>query len=316
MKAVQVTGTTVKHDIILNTSMPQPAPKPDEVLIKVHAAGVTADEVTWPELYETPSRIPGHDISGVVHALGPEYAGPLSVGDSVFAMLNANRGQGQAEYAVASADEIAPKPKSLSHGEAAALPIPILTAWEAMHRHAKMEKGMRVLVTGASGAVGTIFVQLASHLLGAKVVALASTQNHSALKELGAGQTVDYKTPGWEQTVEPVDVVFDTAGGDVLSKTWKTVKSDGIIITVADPPPPWAFGRGKPEELKAHPNVRWLHFILSPDQEALASSAELIDAGSIKPLAVKIFPTSQAADAWAFASQRGRKAKSVIDFTT
>jgi NADPH:quinone reductase-like Zn-dependent oxidoreductase len=317
MKAVQITGDKGAHEIKFTDALPMPTPKGRDILIKVHAAGINADEVTWPELYETSNRIPGHDISGIVEALGPDYDGPLSVGESVFAMLHTDSSQcGQAEYTIASPDEIALKPTSISHAEAAALPIPILTAWEAIFEHAKLQQGSRVLVTGASGAVGVMLVQLARHLLDAEVIGLASPKNHAYLKELGASQVLDYKSPGWEDSIRNVDTVFDTVGGATLDKTWSTVKKDGFIVTVADPPPPWASGKGKPEQLKEHPDVKWIYFIVTARGDNLAKVTTLLDEGSVKPLAVKVFSAAESLEAWKYAGQRGRRGKAVIDFAS
>lgn len=317
MKAVQILGERGNHRLALTSSVPKAVPRADEILIKVHAAGITADEVGWVEVYKTPSRIPGHDISGVIEALGPAYDGPLSIGDAVFAMLDADRGQGMAEYAVASASEVALKPKSVSHAEAAALPIPVITAWEALSRHAKLTPRSRVLVTGASGAVGVMAVQLAKVLLDAEVVALASAAKHEHLRQLpsGVSDVVDYKTPGWETKIGEVDAVFDTVGAEVLSKSWKAVKRDGVIVTVADPPPRWAIEKGMvPAELASKPGVRYTYFVLSVDAEAMAKVAGFIDEGRVRVLDVVEFPIDQALEAWAYASHRGRPGKAVINF--
>ena len=280
----------------------------------VHAAGLTADELLWPEVYATPSRIPGHDISGAVDSLGSSYDGPLKVGDGVFAMIAANRGEGQAEFVVCHEDEVALKPKNLGFEEAAALPIPVLTAWEALIEHGKLENGGRVLVTGASGAVGSCFVQLAVRMFNAEVVALASRANHQMLKGLGAKETLDYNDSEWQAAVKDVDMVFDTAGGDVLTKSWETVKERGCIITVADPPPTWAFGRGKAEEADRHPGVRYLHFILSPSKKRLGKVAKMIEEEVVKPLPVKAFEFEEAVEAWKYAKTRNRGHKVVIKF--
>ncbi|KND91882.1 Reticulon-4-interacting protein 1, mitochondrial [Tolypocladium ophioglossoides CBS 100239] len=317
MKAIQVTGSKATPEIVLTESLPKPIPNGSHILIRVHAAGITADEVTWPELYDTPNRVPGHDISGVVEALGPDYRGPVSVHDSVYFMLRPAAGQGgQAEYALVAPEEIAPKPTTISHAEAAALPIPILTAWEAIFEHAKLEQGSRILVTGASGAVGVMLVQLATRLLGAEVTGLASAQNHAYLKELGASRVVDYRSPGWETSIKDMDAVFDTAGGSTLSKTWSTVKPHGIIVTVADPPPPWASGKEQPDELHTYPDVKTKYFIVTAQAGPLAKVAALIDDGSVKPLPVKVFPADEAVEAWSYASQRSRHGKGVIEFVS
>ncbi|KAK1835034.1 Reticulon-4-interacting protein 1, mitochondrial [Podospora conica] len=318
MKAIQILGERGNRRLTLTSSLPKPIPKADEILIKVHAAGITADEVSWVEVYKTPSRIPGHDISGVIQELGPSYIGPLSVGDAVFAMLDADRGQGMAEYAIASPGEVAPKPGSISHAEAAALPIPVLTAWEALSRHANLAgRQARVLVTGGSGAVGVMAVQLAKVLFDAEVIALASGAKHEYLRQLpsGVSEVVDYNTPGWETEVGEVDAVLDTAGGEVLSKAWAAVKNDGVIVTVADPPPPWAFEKGVvPVELASKPDVRYVYFVVSVNAEALTKVAGFIDEGRVKGLPVVEFPVDEALDAWEYASRRGRPGKTVINF--
>lgn len=317
MKAVQILGSQVDHRIVLSNTLPQPSLTGNQVLIKVHAAGITADEVIWPELYASLNRVPGHDISGTVEALGPEYDGPLSLGESVYAMIDADAPQGgQAEYAIAMANEIAVKPSSISHAETAALPIPALTAWEAIFKHTKLAHDSKILVTGASGAVGVMLVQLAKKLLNAEVIGLASPSNHALLAELGASTVVDYNSPNWHVEIDGVDAVFDTVGGETLVKTWSTVKKNGIIVTVGDPAPKWAFGRGQPEELQNHPEVKWLHFIVSPDSDTLSKVASLLDDGTLKRIPVKVFEVEEAVEAWRFASQRGRKGKAVIRFVS
>lgn len=314
MKAVQILGDVSSPQITINHSLPKPTPKDAEILVRVHASGVTGDEIVWPELYQTPSRIPGHEISGVISALGPSYNGRFQVGQEVFGFTEASRCECQAEYAICLDSELASKPQSVSHEEASALPIPILTAWEALANHGKLKPGMRVLVTGASGAVGTVTVQLAAQLFGAEVVALASSSNHDNLRELGARQLYDYSAADWNLEIKDVDVVLDTVGGDVSTKAWNVVKSDGVIVTVADPPPPWAYGRCEPVESAAHPGVRYVYFIVSPNSERLAEASQMIQAGLVKPLPVMGFPFSAAIEAWAKARERSRGGKVVIGF--
>src|SRR5690349_7569583 len=122
MKAVQILGDASSPKIAITHSTPKPVPTDTDILIQVHSAGITGDEVTWPEVYQTPTRIPGHDISGTIVSLGPDYDGPLCIGQDVFACIAADRGKGQAEYVVCKPVEVALKPTSLSHAEAAVLP--------------------------------------------------------------------------------------------------------------------------------------------------------------------------------------------------
>ena len=162
------------HDDGLNVEeIETPSPDPGEVLVRVHAAAVTRGELEWPA--DRLPAIPSHELSGVV----------VDSGDEVFALTPFDRDGVAAQYAVVPADVLAPKPMGLSHVEAAALPMTGLTAWQALFVHGQLSRGERVLVTGASGGVGHIAVQLARHA-GAAVV------------ENG-----------------PADLVFDTRGGDV-----------------------------------------------------------------------------------------------------
>ncbi|POS73306.1 hypothetical protein DHEL01_v208302 [Diaporthe helianthi] len=314
MKAIQILGDVSSPRVVTNDSLPKPTPHDDQLLVKVHAAGITADEVLWPELYTTENRIPGHEISGTISATGPGYHGPLEAGQEVIAFIAADRGKGQAEYALCLADEVAPKPSALSHEEAAALPVPFLTAWEALIDHGNLKPGMRVLITGASGAVASVAVQLATHLADCHITALASYQHHETLKILGAHEVLDYNRPGWEHDIHDIDFVFDTVGGQVLTKTWETVISEGLIVTVVDPPPPWAFGRVVAAESLNFPAVRYKYFIVSPSSERLAKLSGMISECVITTLAVRSFPADEAAQAWAQARQRNHGSKVVLTF--
>lgn len=214
MKAVQVQGDSSSPKVVTTDSLPEPKqPQGSEILVRVHAAGITGDELQWPELYSRPSRVPGHEISGIITALGPEYRGPLVISQEVFAFTSAETGQGQAEYVICHANEVVPKPTSISHQEAAALPIPLLTAWEGIMDHGRgiRKPGMRILITGASGAVGRMAVQIAA-LNGAYVIALASARYSDVLRELGAHEVVDYNNTsegeGWETRVRDVSLVI------------------------------------------------------------------------------------------------------------
>lgn len=252
-------------------------------------------------------------------------------------MLHADRGQGQADYVYTAAEGLARKPRGVTHAVAAALPIPVLTAWEGLFARAllqpRSELGSRsreggedgkggqkvVLVTGASGAVGSMVVQIAKKVAGAKVVALASKGKHGYLRGLGADVTVDYAVDGWEREVgeRSVDVVFDSVGGQVLAKAWSVVKDDGVVVTVADPPPAWAFDKTVvPMEADGRPGVRYIYFVVSPDGEALTKIGGLIDEGTLKPLPVVEFGVDKAVEAWEFAKQRGRQGKVVVNFVT
>ncbi|OAA53104.1 Alcohol dehydrogenase superfamily, zinc-type [Cordyceps fumosorosea ARSEF 2679] len=315
MRAVQILGDKSSPQLSFSRAFPVPSDTDDEVLIRVSAAGVTADEVSWPEVYES-NRVPGHDVAGTIVALGPAYSGALKPGDTVFAMIKAaTRSGGQADYVAVGGAELAAKPARLTFAEAAALPIPLLTAWEALRDHARLQKGQTVLVTGASGAVGRMLVQVASRVLGAEVIALASAASHSHLKTLGAGRCVDYRAAGWEASLGALDAVVDTVGGEVYTKSRRSLRRGGVMVTVADPPPKWAFGGGKPEEeLADDPEGRFVYFVVTASGEALGKAAALLESGVLEPLPVVEFEAERALEAWKYAGGRGKEGKAVIKF--
>lgn len=315
MRGVQILGNKTSPQVSFSTALPIPAPAGSEVLVKVSAAGITADEVSWPELYES-NRIPGHDIAGTVASLGPDYKGSLKAGDEVFAMIRAaTKAGGQADYVAVEGDELARKPQQLSMGEAAALPIPVLTAWEALHQKAEIKKGDKVLVTGASGSVGIMLVQIASKILGAEVIALASPKKHATLQTLGAAKCLDYHEKDWERSAGSVDTIIDTVGGEVYSRSWQCLCQGGTTITVADPPPPWAFTTAKPEQLRDNREAKYVYFIVTASGAMLEKTAGMFDSGKLKALSVVEFEAQRAVEAWKYGAQRGKEGKAVIIFS-
>jgi NADPH:quinone reductase-like Zn-dependent oxidoreductase len=187
-----------------------PEPGPGEALVRVHAAALTRDELEWPvdRLPATPS----YELSGVVEAVGPDADG-IAPGDEVFALTPFDRDGAAAEYAVVPAAALAPKPRTLGHLEAAALPLAALTAWQGLFDHGRLEPGQRVVIHGAGGGVGHLAVQLGRHR-GAHVVA------------------TDRTTTDIEAVVAGADLVFDTVGGDVLARS-----AGPRVVSVAEEAP-------------------------------------------------------------------------------
>lgn len=314
MRAVQIVGDKESPTITLNANIPNPCPEQSEILVKVQSAGIIGDEVHWPEVYDSINHIPGHEISGTVIELGPLYTGPLSVEQGVFAFITADRQGGQCDYVVCKANEVAPKPISLTHAESAAMPISLLTAWEALFDHGDVQPQTTVLITGASGAVGRVLVQIATRVAGASVIALASSRNHETVASLGATHVLDHAESGWENTIRgQADVVIDTVGGETLHKSWSAVKPTGRLVTVADPAPAWAFESSEPTEAKEHPGVLYKYFIVSPNAERLSRLSEMLDQGTISPHPVEAYSFANAEKAWDLARQRGRRSKLVLN---
>ena len=218
-------------DHLVYEDAPQPHPGPGEVLVRVYAAGIIANELKWDETYQTTAGspralpIPGRDLSGVVEEVGAGVTTPVR-GSEVYAMLGYGRDGAQADYTIALPNELVPKPSTLDHVQAAAVPLSALTAWQALFDHAHLAAGQTVLIHGGAGGVGVFAVQLA-HWAGAQVIATSSARNRDFLRELGANEIIDYTTTRFEAVAQGVDLVFDLVGGDTLQRSWQVIKPGG-----------------------------------------------------------------------------------------
>jgi NADPH:quinone reductase-like Zn-dependent oxidoreductase len=276
-------------------------------MVRVAAAGILVNELKWDETYQTPdgtprsAPIPGRDLAGVVTEVNAATTN-IAVGDAVYAMLGYGRDGADAEYAIALAGELSPKPRMLDEVHAGAVPLSALTAWQALFTHAQLSKGQRVLIHGASGGVGTYAVQLA-HWAGAAVFATASAQNAGFLRGLGADVVIDYATTRFEDAVRDVDVVFDLVGGDTLIRSWHVVLEGGTMVSVVSPrpthPPPRA-------------GVRFSWFTVEPSGEQLRQIGALLDAGQIRPVIDRVFPLGEAREAYKAARDGHPRGKIVL----
>ncbi len=191
-----------------------------------------------------------------------------------------------AEFCVTQPQSIAPKPIHLTHEAAATVPIGALTAWQGLFERAKVQPGERVLVQGGAGGVGLFAVQLA-HQHGAHVIATASQKNLQLVAELGADEVVDYRTSRFEDRSGKVDVVFDTAGGDTLDRSWSVLNAGGRLVTIFSYLPE-----------NAEQRVKDAFFIVEPSQKQLLDVARLLDAGTLKTYVNAIVPFEKASDAY------------------
>lgn len=264
----------------------RPEPKDDEVLIKVHAAGVNpADWKIRDGLGEKFGlKLPvvlGCEIAGTIEEVGTGVQN-FKPGDAVYAFLGSVTG-GYAEYAIAKAGEIAPKPESLDFENAAAIPVGALTAWRAMFEMANLTSGQRILITGASGGVGSMAVQLAK-AKGAFVIGTASGRNEEFVKSLGADEFIDYTKQDFADVVKETDVVFDTVGGDTLERAFQTVKNGGFLVTTVQPPS---------EDKAKQYGIKAAMIGVQPSGEQLKQINQLIDAGELKTHVETVLPLSQ-----------------------
>jgi NADPH:quinone reductase-like Zn-dependent oxidoreductase len=280
---------------------PTPAPAADEALISVRAAAITYDELLWDESWSrngvdrTPI-IPSHEVSGTVAAVGDAVTG-LSIDEAVYGLIEFDRDGAAAEYVAVRAADLAAKPKSIDHVQAAALPLAALTAWQALLDHAHLTAGESVLVLGGAGGVGAYVVQLAHHF-GASVTATISTgDNADYVTALGANKVLVRDADGI------FDVVIDTVGGPALAAAYPHVRDGGRLITLSAPPGP---------ELSEGRDVQDEFFIVRPDRTELEQLATLVDAGTVKPLVGETFRLAEAADAYADRGRHGGPGKTVL----
>ncbi|MFL5789579.1 MAG: NADP-dependent oxidoreductase, partial [Flavisolibacter sp.] len=216
MKAVQIHRYGAPEELKYEDA-PDPVIKEDEVLVKVYASGV--NPIDWKVrkgylkqwLPHSFPLILGWDLSGVVEQVGSNVKN-FKKGDEVYGRPDPSRNGTYAEYIAVRASELAFKPTTLNHTEAAAVPLAGLTAWQGLMHEGELKPGQKVLINGASGGVGTYAVQFAKWK-GAKVIATASKENFSFLKELGAEEIYDYHIPGYEKNINDMDIVLDLAGG-------------------------------------------------------------------------------------------------------
>jgi NADPH:quinone reductase-like Zn-dependent oxidoreductase len=268
----------------------RPRPGPGEALVRVHAAAITRDELQWP--VDRLPAIPSYELSGVVEEVGPGVAG-VAAGDEVFALTSFDRDGVAADYAALPAELLVARPRAVGLPESAAIPLPALTAWQGLFDHGRLHENERVLIHGAAGAVGGFAVQLArAH--GAHVIGTASAANLGSVRELGAHEPVDAAT--WlEEAVEPVDLVFDTAGGERLRRSLDVLRAGGRLVSVAEEPPEGGE-----------------YFTVEPNRDELTSIANLVDAGELRPPSVEVFPLASAREAFARSLEPGRRGKIVL----
>ena len=306
MKAIRLYGQSGPDHIVFEDA-PQPQPGVGEVLIRVHATSVMWQEPTWSETWKTPAGIerqhpiPGHDVSGEVVEVGPGVTG-IAAGEAIYALTESWRDGAAAEYTIARAADVAPKPRTLGHIQAAGVPLVGLTAWQALFEHAGLTSGQSLLIHGAAGGVGSMAVQMAKWA-GATVIATASARNHEFLRTLGADEIIDYTTTRFEDVVHDVDIVFDTIGGETVDRSWRVLRKDGLLLSVFSPP--------SQEQADAF-GVRELFFIVRPNREQLIQIGDLIDAGQLRPIIERVFPLSETSQAFEQALQGHTRGKIIL----
>ncbi len=238
MKAIVVRDQAAGAAGMTLVERPEPQAAINDVVVEVHASGFVPTELTWPSTWtdrldrdRTPS-IPGHELAGVVTALGYGTAG-LSVGQRVFGLTDWTRDGTLAEYTAVEARNLAPLPGDVDFTVGASLPISGLTAWQGLFEHGRLQAGQSVLVHGAAGAVGALVTQLAREA-GAYVIGTGRAADRQTVLDFGAQEFVDLENDALED-VGGIDLVFDMFGGDIAKRSAVLVRAGGALVTIAGP---------------------------------------------------------------------------------
>jgi alcohol dehydrogenase len=297
MKSAQIRSYGGSEVVEINQSTPLPNdPSSGKVLVRIKAAGVNPVDWKLREGYmqqmmplQFPSTL-GMDFSGVIEKVGQEVS-EFKQGDEVYGRASVMEGGSGAfaEMALANADSIAHKPKTLSHEEAAGLPLVGVSAWQALVETIRLSNGQRILIHGGAGGIGTIAIQLANHL-GAYVATTVSTNDKEFVKEeLGADEVIDYKTQNFEDVLSnDYDAVFDTVGGETYKRSFKVLKRGGIIVSMLEQPD---------HELMDRFGVRAIVQLTRVNRERLTKLAQWVDQNNIRVNIDKTFLLDEASKA-------------------
>jgi NADPH:quinone reductase-like Zn-dependent oxidoreductase len=270
--------------------VPRPEPGPGEVLVKVEAAGVGPWD-GWIRAGKSalPQPLPltlGSDLSGEIVAVGPGVS-ELRVGDQVYGVTNPQFIGAYAEYALASAEMVSNKPTSLTHVEAASVPVVSVTAWQALFDHAQLKAGQTVVIHGAAGNVGSYAVQLARRV-GVQTIATVATDDISFVRNLGANTVIDYRTQLFEEEVRDADAVIDLVGGETQNRSFQVLRRGGKLISAVSRPDP---------HLAERHGVEAVFFLVSVTSQYLAEIARLVDGGKLRTNVGAVLPLANAREA-------------------
>jgi NADPH:quinone reductase-like Zn-dependent oxidoreductase len=273
MRAIVVTDEAAGPAGMTLTDRPEPEAAGNDVVVQVYASGFTPGELTWPGTWtdrlgrdRTPS-IPGHELAGVVSALGYGTRG-LSVGQRVFGLTDWTRDGTLAELVAVEARNLAPLPGDVDFTVGASLPISGLTAWQGLFVHGRFEVGQTALVHGAAGGVGSMVAQLAREA-GAWVIGTGRSSDRQAVLDFGAHEFVDLGKDSLEDVGE-VDLVFDMIGGDIQKRSAALVRAGGTLVSIAGPP------EARPADGLA------VDFVVEPDRAQLSELVQRVRDGRLR----------------------------------
>jgi NADPH:quinone reductase-like Zn-dependent oxidoreductase len=274
MKAIVVTDQAAGAAGMTLMERPDPTAAINDVVVRVHASGFVPTELTWPSTWSdranrdrTPS-IPGHELAGVVTALGYGTTG-LSVGQRVFGLTDWHRDGTLADYVAVEARNLAPLPGDVDFTVGASLPISGLTAWQGLFEHGRLRSGQSVLAHGAAGAVGTMVTQLAREA-GAYVIGTGRAADRDKVLDFGAHEFVDLERDALDDVGE-IDLVFDVIGGDIQKRSASLVRAGGTLVTVVGP------AEARPADGLA------IDFVVESSRDQLTEIVQRVRDGRLRP---------------------------------
>jgi NADPH:quinone reductase-like Zn-dependent oxidoreductase len=275
-----------------------PSLRPGDALVRVAAAGITRGELEWPvdRLPATPS----YEVSGDVVAVAPGVES-VAIGDAVYALTGFDRDGAAADYVAVPAAFLAPKPRTVDHIGAAAVPMAALSAWQGLFDHGHLEEGQRVLIHGAAGGVGHLATQLA-RWRGAYVLGTASSASVEAARMFGAHEVIEGTCAGVAGAFESVDLVFDTVGGELLRASQTVIREGGRLVSVAE----------EPQEPAVEDKIEAVYFVVEPNRDQLLDVARLVDGGDLRPAIDSVFPLADAVGAFGRSMARAKSGKVVF----
>lgn len=321
-----------RSDQIAFVDIPRPVPKPDEILVQVHAAGLNPIDNMIPKgtfkpilRLQLPATL-GSDLAGVVVEVGSRVT-RFKAGDAVFASIFDLSGTGAlADFALVPESAAALKPANLDFVQAASIPMVGLTSWQALKERARLKPGQKVFIPAGAGGIGTFAIQLAKSL-GARVGTTTSSGNIDLMRSLGADEVIDYKQQRFEEVLRDYDAVLGTVRGDAIEKSLRILKPGSSVVSLVGPPDA-AFARARgmkffmvflfgllSRKIIRHASKRgaaYSFLFVHSDGRQLAEIGELLKAGRIRPVIDKVFPFEQAKEALGYLEKGRAKGKVVV----
>ncbi|MEE8456883.1 MAG: NAD(P)-dependent alcohol dehydrogenase [Acidimicrobiia bacterium] len=320
MKAIVQDGFGSPNEVLELKEIDGPVVKDDEVLVRVHAAGMNIGDshmitgvpsIMRPvfALARAKNRVPGTDIAGTVESVGKSVT-LLEPGDEVFGWCKG----AFAEHASVSEDALVLKPTNLTFEQAAGVGVSTFTALQGLRDQGKLQPGQNVLITGASGGVGTFAIQIAKSF-GAEVTGVCSTRNVNMVRTLGADHVIDYTKEDFTRSEQRYDLILDNVGDHSLSDTRAALTPGGTLLANGAPVSGWVGGLGRP--LAAFVSSLFVReqgrpFLSLPNKEDLTTLADLADSGKVTPVIDRTYPLTDAAEAFLHVGEGHAQGKTII----